>query len=161
MLQVSADDKLARVFVRRQVEEQQSIHARRIGLLMEFSETECVHRVHVGVEHDWNLRDLANACDTFQHFGGSRAGFEATLGSQLINQSISQRVAERHSQLQHVHTELVKGQRQLTGHLQVRIAGPNIDNEPFAPFLSQPGKAFNDPIHRVAAWHGKASISRR
>ena len=80
-----------------------------------------------------------------QHFGRRRPGFQAALGGELIHQAIGQRVAERHAQLQHIHTQLVQGQRQLTRRLQIRIARPEVHDETLVALQAR--EPFHNAIH--------------
>ena len=67
----------------------------------------------------------------FQNFRRGGAGFQSALGGELVDQSVGERIAERHAEFEHVHADFVEGQRQLARGVQVRIARADIDDEAF------------------------------
>ena len=80
------------------------------------------------------------------------AGFQAALGRQLVHQTIRQRIAERHAQLQHVHARLIKRERQLAGGFEVRVARADVNDEALLPLALEPRKAFHNAIHAARSF---------
>ena len=120
-------------FLGRQIEHQQTVHTRLGRVPDEPLHAVAMDQVEINVEHDGNLRLLADGGHGFQDFGRRGAGFQAALGRELIDQAIRQRIAERHAQFQHIHAELIERQRQLSRGVEVRIARADVNDEPFWP----------------------------
>src|ERR1039458_7063617 len=85
-----------------------------------------------------------------QELRGRGAGFRAALGRELVDQTIRQRVAERHAQLEHIDAKLIERQRQLPRGFQVRITRADIDDKPFLVLVAQPRETFDNAIHAAA-----------
>src|ERR1035438_2736702 len=99
-----------------------------------------VDEVEVEVEHDRDLRLLADGGHGLQDLGRRGAGLQPALGGKLVDRAVRQRVAKRHPQL-------VEGQRQLAGGLKVRIARTDIDYETLLPLASEQGESFFNAVH--------------
>jgi len=77
------------------------------------------------------------------------------LRGELVNQTIRQRIAEGHTEFEHVHSQLIECERQLPRGLEVRISRPDVHDETLLLFALKQGKSLLDTVHspeKVAKW---------
>ena len=119
---------------------------------------DAVDEVKVNVEHNRNLRLLADGRDGFQHLGRRGAGFETALRGELVHQTVGKRIAERHAQFQNIHAGFVKSQSQFARGIQIRIARADIHNKTFFTLAFEPGKTFLNAIHAAGSLLGRDEL---
>src|ERR1043166_8554972 len=139
---------IARLF-RRQIQDQQSIHSRSRRVPDKTFHSAPMHQIEVEIEHDRDLRFLANRGHCFQNFRRRGARLQSSLRRKLVYQAVSQGITEWHPQFEDIHSHPVERQGQLPRGLQIRIARANVNNEPFLLFLFQLGKSRFDPVHQL------------
>jgi hypothetical protein len=110
--------------------------------------------VEINVEHDRDLRLLADGRDGFQNFGRGRARLETALCGELIHQAVGKRIAERHAEFKHVHAGPVEGERELARGVEVWVAGANVNDQSLLAGFLQCGEFLDDAVHVL-------SVSRR
>ncbi len=93
-------------FVRRKIQNQHAIDPGRSRFLVEFFESVDVDRIEVGVEDERNVGGQADTAHGPEHFVQGGSGFECTLGTQLIDHAIGQRIGERNSQLDQINADV-------------------------------------------------------
>jgi hypothetical protein len=138
---------ITRGFLGRQVEHEQTIHARNRSFIYKALQPKVMHQVEVEVKDDGDLRFLPDRSDRFEYLGGRGAGFQAALGGELVHEPVRQGITERHAQLEHVHADAIEGQGELSRGFEVRIAGAEVDHQALAASLAQVAEAFGDAIH--------------
>ena len=137
---------VGRNFVRRKIQNQHAIDAGLGSFLVEFFESVDVDRIEVGVEDDGNIRDKTDTAHGLQHFVQSGSGLEGTLGAQLIDHAVGQRIGERNSKLDHIDASLGQSRHQTLGSLEGRIAGRDVSDKSAAVDRAQGGELFVDPV---------------
>src|SRR4051794_3330295 len=90
------------IFFRRKIEEQEAIHAGFVGFAMKSLESELEDWVQVSVENNRHLGLSANLSNAIQKPRDRCTGLKRALGGELIDQSVSQRIQERHAELEKV-----------------------------------------------------------
>ena len=93
------------------------------------------------------MRIFADGGDGFEEPGRCGAGFQAALRRELIDQPIRQRIAEGHAQFQNRHARPVKGQGQFARGGEMRVAGADVNNQPFFAGAFERGEFFHNAIH--------------
>jgi hypothetical protein len=89
----------------------------------------------------------ADGSDSFQDFRRGSPRFQPALSSELIDQAIRKRVAERNAELKDVHTDAIESQTEFESGLEAWVAGADVYDESFPACASKPGKTFHDAIH--------------
>ena len=137
---------VAHVFIRRQIEDQQSIDARGFRVAMEQLETVAVDRVQVGVEDDGHLGGAADFAHAIEHAMHRRASRQGAGSGELIDHAIGEGIGKRHAKFQDVHASRFKRDGQFAGRREVRVSGGNVGDEGAVPDSTQGGELFVDSI---------------
>ena len=87
-----------------------------------------MQQVEINVEDDGDLRFLANLDDGREDLRRSSAALQSALCSQLVDDAVGQRIAERNTEFQHVDPGRIEAQSQSTSGLQIRITSSDIDH---------------------------------
>src|SRR5258707_8587153 len=102
-----------------------------------------MNEVKINIKHHRDLGELSNFRHGLENFPRCGSGLQTALRRKLVDQSIGQRIAERDPEFQHIYAEFIKGQRQLSGGVQIRISRPDISDESLASF----------PLELVESFH--------
>src|ERR1700730_19408262 len=113
---------------------------------MKFSESELEDRIQVSVENDGDIRLFADLPHAFEHAAGGRSGLERALRSQLIDDSISERIGKRQTKLENVRACFFEREREIDRLFQIWIARADVRNKTFALLGAEPGKAIVDLV---------------
>ena len=106
------------------------------------------------------MRVPADRGDGLQHFRRGRARFQTALCRKLVDQTIGQRVAERHAEFENIHPDQVQGERKPPSGFEGRVARADVNHQSLFARLLQPGKPFHDAIHAVASSRSEFPVAR-
>ena len=136
-------------FLGRQVEHEQSVHARVGGVGDELLHAAAVQEVEINVEDNRDFRLAPDFSDGRQELRRRGAALQAALGGELVHEAVRQRVAEGDAKLEDVHTRAVEGERELARGLEMGVTRADVNDEGLLGVLLEPGEAGGDAVHAV------------
>ena len=134
-------------FLRREIDDEEAIDARRVRGLGEAVEAVLEEGVVVAEEHDRDVGLGAEARGHFQGLGQRHAGFERALGGLLDDGAVGGGVGEGDAEFEDVDSGAAGGAEDVEARRGVRVAGGEIADEGFALCGGEFLEGGGDSIH--------------
>lgn len=128
---------VAESFIRREVQDEEAVGTRGLGIADEFFVAIDIDRVQVSEENDWGGVSRAEVLEVREEFREGGARGESMTRSRLDGWAICEGVGERDSDFQDVGTGIRDGGSDRKRAREVRVTAGDVSDESFAVLLAE------------------------